>query len=258
VGRPLASPRLWRLHLDSGNECHRVRYLSVLDLDSMCAVLTAFANSPDRGRGLARDFRVRWALEELGQTCDVRLLSFDDLKTPAHRALHPFGQIPTWQEEGLDLFESGAIVLHIAEQHPGLLPEYRADRARAIAWVFAALDTVEPPIWDWDLARMVEGHKPWHAERQPLLEARIHQRLGELSVCLGDRHWLEGRFTLGDLMMVAVLRRLQGSRDSPGSSAPCGLCRARRRTPGVPAGACGTEGRLRCLRRGIGRDRPTA
>jgi glutathione S-transferase len=174
-------------------------------------VLTAFADSPDRGRGLARDFRVRWALQELGQTSDVRLLSFAELKTPEYRALQPFGQIPVWQEDGLDLFESGAIVLHLAQQHPGLLPDDKFSRARAVAWVFAALDTVEPPIWDWDLARMVERHQPWHAERLPMLEARIHKRLQELSEWLGTKDWLEGTFTLGDLMMVSVLRRLEGS-----------------------------------------------
>lgn len=177
----------------------------------MCAVFTAFADSPDRGRGLARDFRVRWALEELGQTCDVRLVGFAELKTPEYRALQPFGQIPAWQEDGLDLFESGAIVLHLAQLHPGLLPDDRASRARSVAWVFAALDTVEPPIWDWDLARMVERHQPWHAERQPMLEARIHTRLQELSEWLGTKDWLEGTFSLGDLMMITVLRRLHGS-----------------------------------------------
>lgn len=174
-------------------------------------LLTAFADSPDRGRGLARDFRVRWALEELGQTSDVRLVSFAELKTPEYRALQPFGQIPAWQEDRLDLFESGAIVLHLAQQHAGLLPDDKSSRARAVAWVFAELDTVEPPIWDWDLARMVERHQPWHAERQPMLEARIHTRLQELSQWLGTKDWLEGTFSLGDLMMVTVLRRLNGS-----------------------------------------------
>jgi glutathione S-transferase len=175
------------------------------------AVLTAFADSPDRGRGLARDFRVRWALEELGQTCDVRLVGFAEIKSAEYRALHPFGQIPAWRENGLDLFESGAIVLHLAQQHRGLLPQARSGRARAIAWVFAALDTVEPPIWDWDLARMVEHDRPWHAARQPMLEARIHDRLGALAVWLARKDWLEGQFTVGDLMMVTVLRRLHGS-----------------------------------------------
>jgi glutathione S-transferase len=177
----------------------------------MAGVLTAFADSPDRGRGLARDFRVRWALEELGQTYDVRLVNFRELKTPDYRALQPFGQIPAWKEDGLDLFESGAIVLHLAQRFPGLLPDDRVGRARATAWVLAALNTVEPPIWDWDLARMVERHQPWHAERQPMLEARIHTRLQELSQWLGTKDWLEGTFCIGDLMMVTVLRRLNGS-----------------------------------------------
>jgi len=177
----------------------------------MTPILTVFANSPDRGRGLARDMRVRWALEEVGQNCEIRPVTFAALKNAPHRARNPFGQIPTWEEGGLVLFESGAIVLHIAEGQPGLLPPDPTARARAIAWIFAAVDTVEPPIWDWDLARMVEGDKPWHAERRPMLEARIHQRLGELSHWLGARDWLEERFTAGDLMMVAVLRRLLGS-----------------------------------------------
>lgn len=177
----------------------------------MRSILTAFATSPDRGRALARDFRVRWALEEVGQPYDVRLLTFDDLNGSEHRRLNPFGQIPTWQDSEVELFESGAIVLHIGQRHPGLLPDDAAGRARAIAWTFAALDTVEPPIWDWDLARMVEGDKSWHVERLPMLESRISRRLGDLARWLGESDWLEGEFSLGDLMMVTVLRRLHGS-----------------------------------------------
>lgn len=177
----------------------------------MCAILTAFATSPDRGRALARDFRVRWALEEVGQPYDVRLMTFAELKAPDHRRLNPFGQIPTWQDGEFHLFESGAIVLHIGQRHRGLLPDDEAGRARAIAWTFAAIDTVEPPIWDWDLARMVESDKTWHAERQPMLESRIRQRLSELAARLGASEWLERGFSVGDLMMVSVLRRLQGS-----------------------------------------------
>jgi glutathione S-transferase len=177
----------------------------------MTPILTGFATSPDRGRALARDFRVRWALEEVGQPYDVRLLTFADLKTPQHRRLSPFGQIPTWQDGEVELFESGAIVLHIGQRYPGLLQNDAARRAKAIAWIFAALDTVEPPIWDWDLARMLEGDKPWHVERRPMLESRISQRLGELAGWLGESDWLEGEFSLGDLMMVTVLRRLHGS-----------------------------------------------
>jgi len=175
------------------------------------AVLTAFAASPDRGRALARDFRVRWALEEVGRAYDVRLVSFADLKAPPHLALQPFGQIPTWQEDELTLFESGAIVLHIVDGHSTLLPPDTTSRARAVMWIFAALNTVEPPIWDWDLARMVERDKPWYSERMPLLETRVRERLSALSAWLGDKDWLEGDFTAGDLMMVTVLRRLQAT-----------------------------------------------
>ena len=174
-------------------------------------ILTAFERSPDRGRGLARDMRVRWALEEVGRRYEVRLLSFAAMKEPAHRARHPFGQIPTYEEGDLALFESGAIVLHIAEGETGLLPANANARARAIAWMFAALDTVEPPIVDRSHAMLLEQDKPWHAERLPVLEARIHVRLGELSARLGDAPWLDGAFSAGDLLMVTVLRRLDGS-----------------------------------------------
>jgi glutathione S-transferase len=177
----------------------------------MSPTLTAFRTSPDRGRGLARDMRVRWALEEVGQTYDVRLLSFDEMKEPAHLALHPFGQIPTYQDGDLALFESGAIVLHIAERHAGLLPDAANARARAITWMFAALSTVEPPIVEYGMATILERDKPWYAARQPMLEERVRSRLGELSRRLGDADWLDGAFSAGDLMMVTVLRRLEGS-----------------------------------------------
>src|SRR6202020_2951917 len=175
----------------------------------MTPTITAFERSPDRGRGLARDMRVRWALEEVGQPYQVRLVSFAALKQPAHRALHPFGQIPTYHEGDLVLFESGAIVLHIAERHAGLLPDDANARARAISWMFAALNTVEPPILELVTARILEGDKPWSKERLPLVKDRIRERLKQLSARLGSADWLDGAFSAGDLMMVSVLLRLR-------------------------------------------------
>lgn len=177
----------------------------------MPATITAFEKSPDRGRGLARDMRVRWACEEVGEPIEVQLVSFEALKAPAHRARNPFGQIPTWTEGDLVLFESGSIVFHVAERHPGLLPAEPEGRARAITWMFAALNTVEPPIVERQNAILAEGHESWTRERLPVLEERIRKRLAELSAYLGERDWLDGAFSAGDLLMVTVLRRLSGS-----------------------------------------------
>ncbi|HSV84457.1 MAG TPA: glutathione S-transferase family protein [Ramlibacter sp.] len=177
----------------------------------MTPTITAFARSPDRGKGLARDMRVRWALEEVGQPYEVRLVSFSEMKEPAHRVLHPFGQIPTYEEGDLALFESGAIVFHIAERHPGLLPDDAKARARAITWMFAALNTMEPPILDREIATLMEHDKTWYAERLSMLEDRVRIRLGELSSRLGNADWLDAAFSAGDLLMVSVLRRLGGS-----------------------------------------------
>jgi glutathione S-transferase len=177
----------------------------------MTITITAFANSPDEGQGLARDMRVRWALEEVGQPYAVRLLSFTELKEPEHLARHPFGQIPTLEEGSLVLFESGAIVLHIAERFAGLLPRDPDARARAINWLFAALNTIEPPIAEHEQAPYVEGDRSWTAERLPLLADRIRTRLAQLSRALGEADWLDGSFSAGDLMMVMVLRRLDGT-----------------------------------------------
>ena len=177
----------------------------------MTPIITAFERSPDRGRGLARDMRVRWALEEVGQPYDVRLLSFKAMKEPAHLALHPFGQIPTYEEGDLVLFESGAIVFHIAERHAGLLPDNAHARARAITWMFAALSTIEPPIVDLGNARLLERDETWYEQRLPVVEGRLRNRLDELSGRLGATDWLDGEFSAGDLLMVAVLLRLTGS-----------------------------------------------
>ena len=177
----------------------------------MTPTITAFRQSPDRGRGLARDMRVRWALEEVGQPYEVHLVSFGEMKEPAHLALHPFGQIPTYQEGDLALFESGAIVLHIAERHAGLLPDDANARARAITWMFAAVNTVEPPLVERGMATLLERDKPWYEQRQPMLEERVRKTLGELSHRLGDAEWLDGAFSAGDLMMAGVLFRSKGS-----------------------------------------------
>src|SRR3954471_4956998 len=175
----------------------------------MTITITAFERSPDGGQGLARDTRVRWALEEVGQPYQVRAVSFRALKETAHLALHPFGQIPTYEEGDLALFETGAIVLHLAERHPGLLPADANARARAITWMFAALNSVEPPILDLTIARIVEGDKPWSKERLPLVMERVRDRLRQLSARLGSADWLDGAFSAGDLMMVHVLQRLK-------------------------------------------------
>lgn len=172
--------------------------------------ITAFKNSPDQGQGMARDMRVRWALEEAGLPYDARLVSFSEMKQPAYRALQPFGQIPVYQEGDLTLFESGAIVLHIALHHPALLPEDTNARARAITWMFAALNTVEPPIVELEMAMLVERDESWHAQRLPLIQNRIRDRLGPLSAYLGSADWLGDSFTAADLLMVTVLRRLEG------------------------------------------------
>ena len=177
----------------------------------MTPTITAFAASPDRGRGLARDMRVRWALEEVGQPYEVRLVSFAEMKEPAHLAQHPFGQIPTYEEGDLALFESGAIVLHIAETRAGLLPEDTNARARAIAWMFAAINAIEPPFLDLSNAALLERDQPWFEARQPIVRERFQKRLGELSVRLGDAEWLDGAFSAGDLMMAGVLFRAKPS-----------------------------------------------
>ncbi|MGI4850276.1 MAG: glutathione S-transferase family protein [Janthinobacterium lividum] len=175
----------------------------------MTPTLTVFADSPDGGQGVARDMRVRWALEEVGQACLVRQVSFAALKQPAHLALHPFGQIPVYEEGGLVLFESGAIVLHLAEHHPGLLSTEPDARMRAIMWMFAALNTVEPPIVELEMTGLLEAGQPWYPQRLPAVQQRVRVRLAELSRRLGDAPWLDGAFSAGDLMMVMVLLRVK-------------------------------------------------
>ncbi|WP_066587446.1 glutathione S-transferase family protein [Sphingomonas pruni] len=177
----------------------------------MTITITAFERSPDGGKGLARDTRVRWALEEAGLPYQVRLVSFAGMKEPAHLAVHPFGQIPTYEEGDLALFETGAIIFHIADRHAGLLPEDPDARARAITWMFAALNTVETPILDLQTAKFAEGDKPWAKERLPLVVDRIRARLRQLADRLGDAEWLDGAFSAGDLLMASVLLRLRMS-----------------------------------------------
>lgn len=196
----------------------------------MTATITAFQTSPDRGRGLARDTRVRWALEEVGRPYDVRLLSFEAMKQPAHLALHPFGQIPTYEEDDLVLFESGAIILRIAERHGGLLPDDANGRARAIMWMFAALSTIEPPLVEFTNTLLFERSESWYEQRRPIIEDRLRKRLAALSDRLGDADWLDGSFSAGDLLMVSVLQRLKSSgilNDYPNISAYVARAEAR-------------------------------
>lgn len=177
----------------------------------MPPVITAFETSPDRGRGMARDMQVRWMLEEVGQPYEVRLVSFKAMKQPAHLSVHPFGQIPTYEDGALKLFESGAILLHIARQHGRMLPNDAAGQARAVMWMFAAVDTVKAPIIEREAAMLVERDKPWFAERNAMLTDRVHVRLRQLADRLGNDEWLDGNFSVADIMMVGLLRRLESS-----------------------------------------------
>ena len=175
------------------------------------ATITAFKTSPDKGVGLARDMRIRWALEEAGQPYDVRLVTFEELKQPPHLALQPFGQIPTYEDGDVALFESGAIVLHIAEQHEGLLPQHKSARATALSWMFAALNTVEPPIVERDYVKYFEADKSWQSERFVMVDDRIRTRLNQLAAALGHANWIAGPFSAADILMVHAIRRLEGS-----------------------------------------------
>ncbi|MDB5470456.1 MAG: Glutathione S-transferase domain [Caulobacter sp.] len=177
----------------------------------MAITITAFEASPDRGQGLARDMRVRWALEEVGQPYDVRLVTFKSMKEPPHLALNPFGQIPTFEEGDLALFETGSILLHLGEQHPGLLPTDPDARARAITWMFASVATVEQPIVELSFAYILEQKEPWFEPRLPGLKDRVRNRLNQLAAHLGDADWLDGDFSAADIMMVHVIRRVQSS-----------------------------------------------
>lgn len=171
-------------------------------------LITAYNWAPDQGAGLVRDMRVRWALEEVAVPYDVRYLNWGEQKLPAHRARSPIGQVPTYEHGDLVLFESGAIVLHIARTYPGLMPQDAAGAARATEWLFAALNTIEPVVWNRVVAKVVDGSKPWAAERMADVLARLRVRLSELSVALGSRDWLDGAFSAADLMMVQVLRHI--------------------------------------------------
>jgi len=177
----------------------------------MTPTITAFRHSPDGGKGLARDMRVRWALEEVGQPYAVRLVSMPALKQSAHLALNPFGSIPTYEEGELSLFESGAIILHIADRHEVLLPNDANARKRAIAWMFAALNTVEPPIVEREMAIELERGESWYNQRRSTIDDRVRDRLARLSDRLGDANWLDNSFSAGDLLMIEVLLRLEGA-----------------------------------------------
>ncbi|MBB4155475.1 glutathione S-transferase [Sphingomonas jinjuensis] len=178
----------------------------------MRPVITAFDWVPDFAKGQVRDLRLRWALEEVGQSYETLYLRQGEQKRDAHRTRQPFGQVPTYQEDELVLFESGAIVLHIAERFGGdLLPADPAGRIRAIEWIFAALNSIEPSLMDHGMCAIFEADQPWSAPRMPAVLARIDGRLAALSHRLGDREWLEDDgFTAGDLIMVTVLRIVAG------------------------------------------------
>jgi len=172
--------------------------------------VTAFAWVPPFAAGLVRDLRVRWALEEAGEPYEERLLQQGEQDGPEHRALQPFGQVPVYEEDGLVLFESGAIVLHVAERSEALLPREAGARARAVQWVFAALNSIEPHIWNLALIDLFYADAPWAKQRRPGAAEFVEKRLDALAASLGDKAYLDGdRFGAGDLVMTTVLRILR-------------------------------------------------
>ena len=169
--------------------------------------IIAFRDVPEIAKGLVRDLRVRWALEEAGLPYEVRLLEQGDQNKPEYRALQPFGQVPIFEEDGLVLFESGAIVLHIAERSEVLLPKDPHARARAQQWLVAALDSVEPAIWNLFVMDILYANQEWAKLRRPGAVEFMNKKLDALAGRLGDKPFLDGeRFTAGDLIMATTLR----------------------------------------------------
>ncbi len=171
--------------------------------------IVAFQWVPEFAQGLVRDIRVRWALQEAGRSYQVRQITRDDQTTPAYRALQPFGQVPAYEEGALILFESGAILHHIASSSPALMPDDPAERARTVTWMFAALNSVEPYVTSLNEIDLFSGGAAWGQERRPAVVARLEKRLAELQDALGDGPYLVGRFTVADILMATVLRTLR-------------------------------------------------
>ena len=178
--------------------------------ESTKPVVTTFGWVPEFARGFVRDIRPRWALEEVGQDYEVELIS--DSKCADYRARQPFGQVPVYRDEQGEIFESGAMVLRIAERGGKLLPTDPAARSRAIQWMVAALNSVEPFVMALVINDVFEAEREWSKARHGHVEERLQIRLGELEAALGDKKWLDGdEFTIGDLMMISVLGGLRGT-----------------------------------------------
>jgi glutathione S-transferase len=171
--------------------------------------LTTFKWVPPFAQGLVKDLRVRWALEEAGLAYDERLLGVGEQQSAGHRALQPFGQVPVYEEDGLALFESGAIVMHVGQRCPALLPRDERRRARAITWMFAALNSVEPAVQNLTTIDLFFANEEWAKLRRPGAEEMAQSRLDGVASWLQGRDYLEHEFTAGDLLMVTVLRILR-------------------------------------------------
>lgn len=171
--------------------------------------ISAFQYVPPFAQGVVRDLRVRWALEEAGLLYDVRLIGPPDQRSPDYLALQPFGQVPMLQDGDFTMFESGAIVLHIAQRSGALFPREEAGRARATTWIFAALNTLEVPIQQLAAIDFFYAEEEWAKQRRPGAVEDVHVRLRQLSAWLGERDYLDGAFSAGDLMMTTVLRILR-------------------------------------------------
>lgn len=178
----------------------------------MMMTVTAFRSVPPFAQGLVRDLRVRWALEEAGLPYRVRLIDSSDQASASYLAQQPFGQVPVLEDGELTLFESGAIVLYIGAKSERLLPSSVAGRARATTWLLAALNTIEVQVRQLAEIDLFHADEAWAGQRRPLAEQDVRLRLAQLSAQLGDRQFLEDRFTVGDLMMTTVLRILRHTR----------------------------------------------
>ena len=174
------------------------------------AVVTAFKWVPPFAQGSVRDLRVRWALEEAGLAYGDHLIGPEDQPTPAYRALQPFGQVPAYRDDAVEMFESGAIVLYISQNSDQLMPRDEAGRAMVMTWLFAAMNSVEPFVAELAGIDLFHATEDWTRERRPQVEAQLRRRLADLQTALGDRQWFaDDRFSGADILMTSVLRDLR-------------------------------------------------